>query len=302
VMMLNGLLTIKDVMRNSRLGEQAELAEKLTQDEGSGVLVRLTPADERPAATLVCFPYGAGHAVHFRPVADAMRRKDASFAVLGVELPGHDPKSGADELKPVTDIADLVVGELLAQERGRIVLWGHCVGSALAIEVARRLRARGVDVEHLFIGAKLLYDAAALRESIDYVSSMTYEDIRHWLTVETGFTGFDELGASYADLLVRTFRHDSTSANTYYLTAHGDGGRAEPLAVPTTAVYAADDPVTADFADRYRDWAPFTGVPQMLELPGGGHYFTRTRPAKVVEIVLETLAAQQAAAPNGAER
>ncbi len=219
VMMLNGLVTIKDVMRNSRLGEQAELAEKLTQDEGSGVLVRLTPADDRPSATLVCFPYGAGHAVHFRPVADAMRRKDSSFAVLGVELPGHDPKSGADELMQVADIAGLVVEELLRQERGKIVLWGHCVGSALAIEVARLLRARNVEVEHLFIGAKLLYDAAALHESIDYVSSMTYEDIKHWLTVETGFTGFDELGASYADLLVRTFRHDSTSANAYYLNA-----------------------------------------------------------------------------------
>ncbi|MGW1807056.1 amino acid adenylation domain-containing protein [Streptomyces sp. NPDC002078] len=308
VMMLNGLLTIKDVMRNSRLGEQAGLAEKLTQDEGSGVLVRLTPADDRPSATLVCFPYGAGHAVHFRPVADAMGRKDASFAVLGVELPGHDPKSGADELMPVADIAGLVVEELLSQERGRIVLWGHCVGSALAIEVARQLRARNVEVEHLFIGAKLLYAAAALHESIDYVSSMTYEDIKHWLTVETGFTGFDELGASYADLLVRTFRHDSTSANAYYLTAYEEGGAADPrpVTVPTTAVYAADDPVTTGFADRYRDWEPFTGVPRMLEMPSGGHYFTRTRPAKVVEIVLETLAGAASPAPsaepNGAER
>ncbi|MFF8845263.1 amino acid adenylation domain-containing protein [Streptomyces sp. NPDC015127] len=290
VMMLNGLVTIKDVMRNSRLGEQARLAEKLTQDEGSGVLVRLTPPDDRPTATLVCFPYGAGHAVHFRPVADAMRRKDPSFAVLGVELPGHDPKSGADELMPVTETAALVVEELLRQERGRIVLWGHCVGSALAIEVARLLRARDVEVAHLFIGAKLLYDADALHESIDYVSSMTYEDIRHWLTVETGFTGFDELGASYADLLVRTFRHDSTSANAYYLNAGRDGGTAAgPVTVPTTAVYAADDPVTDGFVERYRDWEPLTGVPRLLEIPGGGHYFTRTRPAKVVEIVLELL-------------
>ncbi len=306
VMMLNGLVTIKDVMRNSRLGEQADLAEKLTQDEGSGVLVRLTPADDRPSATLVCFPYGAGHAVHFRPVADAMRRKDSSFAVLGVELPGHDPKSGADELMQVADIAGLVVEELLRQERGRIVLWGHCVGSALAIEVARLLKARNVEVAHLFIGAKLLYDAAALHESIDYVSSMTYEDIRHWLTVETGFTGFDELGASYADLLVRTFRHDSTSANAYYLNAYGDGGAAaaQPVTVPTTAVYAADDPVTTGFAERYRDWEPFTGVPRVREMPGGGHYFTRTRPAKVVEIVLDTLAASASASvePQGEGR
>ncbi|MFJ3303922.1 amino acid adenylation domain-containing protein [Streptomyces sp. NPDC086549] len=289
VMMLNGLVSIKDVMRNSRLGEQARIAETATADASSGVLVRLTPADEHPAATLVCFPYGAGHAVHFRPVADAMIRKDRSCAVLAVELPGHDPKSTPDQLLPVTETARLVVEELLQQDRGRIILWGHCVGSALAIEVARLLQARDVAVEHLFIGAKLLYDAPALRESIEYVSSMTYEDIRHWLTVETGFTGFDELGASYADLLVRTFRHDSTSANAYYLSAY-EPGAAEPVSAPTTVVYATDDPVTEGFADGHAAWELFTVTPRIRELPGGGHYFTRTRPAKVVELVAEVLA------------
>ena len=297
VMMLNGLVTIKDVMRNSRLGEQAQLAEAATADAGTGVLVRLTPPDEDPAATLVCFPYGAGHAVHFRPVADAMQRADASCAVLAVELPGHDPKSTADQLLPVTETARLVVEELLQQRRGRIVLWGHCVGSALALEVARILTEKGVEVAHLFIGAKLLYDADAIRESVEYVSSMTYEDIRHWLTVETGFTGFDELGPAYADLLVRTFRHDSTSANAYYLAAY------EPTAdvrvdVPATVVYAADDPVTEGFAEAHGAWKLFTGAPRMRELPNGGHYFTRTRPARVAELVTEVLQERTAGSEN----
>ncbi|HWG99965.1 MAG TPA: alpha/beta fold hydrolase, partial [Pilimelia sp.] len=174
------------------------------------------------------------------------------------------------------------------QPRGRVVLWGHCVGSAIAIEVARLLTAQGHPPAHLFIGAKLLYAPDALRESIAYVAGMSYEDITHWLTVETGFTGFDELGPGYADLLVRTFRHDSVSANEYYL-AGAEPGAAPPLAVPTTAVFADDDPVTVGYRDSYQDWKLFAAGVQLREVGGGGHYFTRTRPAKVAELVGEAL-------------
>jgi amino acid adenylation domain-containing protein len=300
VIMLNGLVTIKEMMGNSRLGELAAIAEAMSADVSTGVLVPLTPPIDDPRATLVCFPYGAGHAVHFRPVADAMRRQDPTCAVLAVELPGHDPKSTAEHLLPVAETARLIVDELTQQARGRIVLWGHCVGSALAIEVARLLGQRGMTVAHLFIGAKLLYDASALRESIEYVSLMTYDDIKGWLT-ETGFTGFDEIGVAYEDLLVRTFRHDSVSSSHYYLAGHESrAGRSVP--VPVTVVCASDDPVTAGFADRYRAWELFTEPPRLRVIAGGGHYFARTRPAKVAEMVAEVLHSSDPAGVDSAEK
>ncbi|CRK56701.1 Malonyl CoA-acyl carrier protein transacylase [Alloactinosynnema sp. L-07] len=285
VMMLGGLVSLKDVMVNSRLGELGAVAGEAAAASSDGVLVRLSDT-EAPRATLVCFPYGAGHAVHFRPVADAVARTSADVAVYAVELPGHDPKSTVDELRPVTEVAQAVLAELDRIRTGPIVLWGHCVGAAAAIEVARLLRERGTPAAHLFIGAKLLYAPEAIQESIDYVASMSYADIKHWLTVETGFTGFDELGDGYADLLTRTFRHDSGSANAYFLGLH-----AQPLdpPAPTTAVFAADDPVTEGFAQRYADWERAGVHPAVRQVDSGGHYFTRTRPAVVAGLVAEAL-------------
>ena len=53
------------------------------------------------------------------------------------------------------------------------------------------------------------------------------------------------LGAAY--------RHDCVSAH-HYLADALDDPPAVRLAAPVTVVVAADDPVTAEFPHRYRDW------------------------------------------------
>ena len=58
------------------------------------------------------------------------------------------------------------------------------------------------------------------------------------------------------------------------------------LPAPVTVVVAADDPYTADFADRYRDWRLLADQVDLHELVDGGHYFLRTRPAEAAEAVL----------------
>ena len=52
---------------------------------------------------------------------------------------------------------------------------------------------------------------------------------------------------------------------------------------------AADDPYTADSADRYRDWQVLAGLVDLRQLADGGHYFLRTRPAEAARVVLSAL-------------
>ena len=51
-------------------------------------------------------------------------------------------------------------------------------------------------------------------------------------------------------------------------------------------VVAADDPSTADFAQRHRDWRLLADQVDLHELADGGHYFLRTRPAEAAQAVL----------------
>ena len=58
------------------------------------------------------------------------------------------------------------------------------------------------------------------------------------------------------------------------------------LSAPVTVVVAADDPNTAEFADRHGDWQLLAEHVDVHEIADGGHYFLRTRPAEAAQAVL----------------
>jgi surfactin synthase thioesterase subunit len=63
---------------------------------------------------------------------------------------------------------------------------------------------------------------------------------------------------------------------------------AERLAAPVTVVAATDDPSTAGHRHRYEDWQLLADHVTLHELPDGGHYFLRTRPAEAALAVLRS--------------
>ena len=97
--------------------------------------------------------------------------------------------------------------------------------------------------------------------------------------------GYTELGELDAARIGAAYRHDCVSAHRYLADAL-DRPPAAKLPAPVTVVVAADDPHTADFAGRYRDWQFLADQVDLHELGGGGHYFLRTRPAEAARAVL----------------
>ena len=53
-------------------------------------------------------------------------------------------------------------------------------------------------------------------------------------------------------------------------------------------VVAADDPITADFAQHHGDWHLVAEQVDLHELSDGGHYFPRTRPTESAHAVLRS--------------
>ena len=70
-----------------------------------------------------------------------------------------------------------------------------------------------------------------------------------------------------------------------YLADVLDDPPAARLSAPVTVVVAADDPVTAEFPSRHRDWRLLATHVDLHELADGGHYFLRTRPAEAAQAV-----------------
>lgn len=287
VFQLKREVSLIEFMRNSNLRPLARLLdESVPGGMKAALLHTLKPAAVAvPRALLVGVPYAGGHTINFRPLADALASFGLDLEVAAVELPGHDPAAPESELCDVTEAATRIVAELKARpESTRIYLWGHCVGSATALEVARQLQQAGRAAAGVFIGGKLYPALEKIQQSIDDIMALDDAGIAAVLAADTGYT---ELAGADAELLTRMarlFRHDALASHRYLLDAPNtwEGQR---LTAAITMVAADDDPYTPGVSEAFLNWKPFTTEVQLQHLDDGGHYFCRTRPQQVACIV-----------------
>jgi surfactin synthase thioesterase subunit len=183
-------------------------------------------------------------------------------------------------------VVEQVVAEIARRGLTRVLLWGHSVGTAFAVETARKLQERAVDVQRVFLGAQLLGDATDRRDAITALAGRSDAEIAAGLSVDGGFTELGELDAQRAAHVGAAFRHDCVCAHRYFADAL-DAPPVVKLAAPVTVVVAADDPLTTEFPRRYREWQLLADHVDMHELADGGHYFLRSRPAGAAQAVLQ---------------
>jgi amino acid adenylation domain-containing protein len=287
---LDRAVSLKDLTRHPVLADMAALINGKAKQDGKserpdGLLQPLLEPDGGPGAALVCFPYAGGNAVNFQSMASALR--NSGLAVYAVELPGHDLAAENEPFASLAQVVDQVAAEITSRGLRRVLLWGHSSGTAFALATATKLGEHEVDVERVFLGAQLPGDAASRRASITELIGRSNAEIAAALSADGGYTELGELDAQRAGQIGAAYRHDCVSAHRYLADAL-DSPPAVKLSAPVTVVVAADDPYTADCADRHRDWQLLADQVDLYEL-AGGHYFLRTRPAEAARAVLRAI-------------
>ena len=279
---LDRVFSLKDLTGHPVLADLAALVDGRSKRRAE-LLQSLSEPDGAQAGALVCFPYAGGNAVNFQPMAQALR--GSGLAVYAVELPGHDVAATSESFAPLAEVVEQVVAEIIARGLKEVLLWGHSSGTAFAVETARRLQDRGVQVQRVFLAAQLLGIAAARRAGIADLTSRSNADIVTDLSADRGYTELGELDPERAEHVAAAYRHDRLSAHHYFADVL-DNPRVMKLSAPVTVIVAADDPVTSAFPVRHRDWEVLAEHVDLHELPDGGHYFIRTRPIQTAQVVL----------------
>jgi pimeloyl-ACP methyl ester carboxylesterase len=142
-----------------------------------------------------------------------------------------------------------------------------------------------VDVQRVFLAAQLLGDAGDRRAAVSELTAQSTAEIAAALSTDSGYPELGELDAQRAEHVGAAYRHDCVSAHRYFADAL-DSPAPVKLAAPVTVVVAADDPNTAQFLRRHRDWLLVAEHVDLHVLPEGGHYFLRTRPSEAAQTVL----------------
>ena len=279
---LDRAFSLKDLTGHPVLADLAALVDGRSERRVE-LLQPLSESNGAQTGTLVCFPYAGGNAVNFQPMAQALR--GSGLAVYAVELPGHDLAATSEPFAPMAQVVDRVVAEITALGLKEVLLWGHSSGTALAVETARRLQDRGVEVQQVFLAAQLLGDAADRRVSITELTARSNADIVTDLSADRGYTELGELDAQRAEHVAAAYRHDCLAAHSYFADAL-ESPPLVKLSAPVTVIVAADDSVTSPMPPRQRDWELLAEHVELHELPDGGHYFVRTRPTQAAQAVL----------------
>ncbi|GAA3445994.1 non-ribosomal peptide synthetase/MFS transporter [Planomonospora venezuelensis] len=280
-------VSLMDLFRQPTVRELAALADTPAGDRRSGRLLHeLTPPlpQDRCVLTYVCVPYGGGSAVVYQPLADALPE---GYRLLSLAVPGHDVGLAEDPL-PFDELAARCVAEILQRVTGPVVVYGHSsVGSALAVEVARRLEAADRVPEAVYIGAafpfarprgRVMNALSRLARASAVASDRAYGN---WLA--SMGVDLSELTPEQALHIVRTMRAEAEHAERYF-TGLLDGGTAR-LRAPLVTITGERDPATEYHEERYREWHFLTPTSVLVVLKEAGHFFVRYRAGELAAII-----------------
>jgi surfactin synthase thioesterase subunit len=290
-----------------------ELADLLAGERSTGVLVRL-PGNGSVAvtrATVVAVPYGGGNAAAYADLAKAL---PPEFPLYAVDPPGHDVADPTGEPQPWDELAARAVAEIRAAIDGPVVVYGHCLGAALAYDIAERLRADGVEVPGVIFGGafpsprlpgKLFDRWSRLMPSDRWRSDRLYRDMLRGIG---GLT--EELEPEEQAVILRALRHDSRQAEEFYTLRCHDPRHERTL--PALAIVGERDRLTEFHQERYREWDLLCASTDLEVIPDAGHYFFKHQATELAAIMVRWLdkrlnatqpvEVQQKPVPSGASR
>ncbi|GII00831.1 non-ribosomal peptide synthetase/MFS transporter [Planobispora takensis] len=281
---VGGGVSVMDVFKHRTVRELAALVDTPADSrEPRGLLHELTRS-RATELSYVCVPYGGGSAVVYQPLADAL---PAGYGLWSVAIPGHDV--GVDEERlPFDELAARCVAEIQEKVQGPIALYGHCgVGSALIVEIARRLEAEGRHLEAVYIGAIFPF-ARPRGGAMSRLARMArMESLRgdqgyaNWLT--SMGVDMSDLDPDRARLIIRNMRRDSEAAEQYFTELFESSARR--LRAPIITVAGERDPATDYYQERFREWHFLTDDSAVVVLEEAGHFFLKYRAAELAEIV-----------------
>ncbi|QTL38542.1 amino acid adenylation domain-containing protein [Xenorhabdus budapestensis] len=265
------------------------------ENVAKGLLSLLHRGQEKTQITLVCVPYAGAAATVYQPLAHALAKKNAGYSVYGVTVPGNAFGSRHEEADMDYDmIAELCAREIVEQISGKVVIYGHCVGSYLALEIVRRLELKGKPAEFLVTAA-----AFPLPRIIRY---LPFND--RWkhksdgallrLLKKWGIPTNEGLEDSVARFLVSRFRKDARLAYQYE-KKRGDWR----IKTPLVSLVSKQDPLTKKYASQYLKWKQCAHEVSLITLEEGHHYFITTYPERVADVIEQfTLSQSTFADPN----
>lgn len=241
--------------------------------------LRLVP---RPEASLrlFCFHHAGGSAALFRGWPASL----AEFDVCAVQLPGRGSRMIEPAVEAIPELVDGIAPAILSLLDRPYALFGHSMGSAVALALAQRLHAMGAPLpHHLFASSRQPphrpFPESSLRGMTD---AMVVDQIN------TRYGGFPPEVLAHPEflaLLLPTLRADFAALEDYAPALDA------PLPLPITAIGGIGDACATP--ERLAGWQVYTTHPLRMRHVPGGHFYLEEGIDELAAILRETFVRAQ---------
>ena len=272
ITMIGQDVTFTDLYHNPTIKSLSEAIERKSPLAEEQHLIRMAGQSSTPSANIFCFPYGGGNGPIFRELADSVSRLYPDCHVYAVNLPGHDLGSHKT-LVSNHDLVPRLAAEIKAVMTSRVILYGHCVGSALTLAVAQNLHQLGVSVETIYLGGILPPGRHTLiTKQLDPWRLVADRYIYKFL----GRIGLpiEQIPEEQRSVILQAFRHD---VRYFYRYFHDFQLRKlDKVKIPVCCVIGDKDVMTLNYRLAYKRWFQYAHTVQLQVLGQAGHYFMKS--------------------------
>lgn len=279
-------LSIIDLFKYPTIRELSVIVSQGSKNSGD-VLHRISrEKDEAEEIAVVCVPFAGGSAISYQPLSEAL---PDHYALYAVQIPGHDFSKKDEALVPLEEVARRCVQEIKEKvSANSIAVYGHCLGGALAIEIARLLEQEGMNLAGVFMGGNFpvsqlpgklfkLWNKLLPRDR--RISNRAYMDLLRSLG------GFSEtLSGEERDFIIRSLRHDRRESERYYSDRYEDVNHTK-LKAPLLCIIGERDRTTEYYEEQYKDWEFFGSRVDIELIPDAGHYFFKHQSQAVADMI-----------------
>ncbi|WP_410813372.1 amino acid adenylation domain-containing protein [Micromonospora sp. 067-2] len=236
--------------------------------------------------TVLCVPFAGGGAITYQALGAAM---PAHVRLLALEPPGHDLSRPDEQPLPIRDLVRACVAEAVGAVTGPVVIYGHCLGGATTVELARQLESR-VDLRSVHIGGHF---------PVPQLPGRFFQALRRmfpqqrWTSKRAALESLRAMGffsevldRRERDFAIRAFLHDATEGEEYYTAVYADPEHRR-LTVPIVCVVGGGDRATDLYEERYAEWYHFSDDVTLRVIPDAGHYFQKYQATELAQLLTE---------------
>jgi len=273
-------ITIEDIYQNPTVKELAKvIANK--NDFDNQILIPFKKFSVKRQSALICFPYGGGSSIIYNDLFNELSKLETAYNMFSVSLPGHTYDSNKQEFISLDEAANMIVQKLCQLEYKDVILYGHCVGSALALLTASKLQNTDIKVKAICLGGILLPKLA--RYFGNFMNPWTFVSDNKLLNflVKIGFEK-ELLPETVISYMLKAFRYD---VKCFYEFFHGSDGCNFDRNIPIYSIIGENDPITKKYQTRFDNWSEYSKNVQLRVISGAKHYFNKTHASTLARIL-----------------